>query len=147
MLPKTTHKMRERCWYFRNCWLPQGISAVAALQCGLVTKGITFSTAARNCAPDYLWPTVVPWLYLEELAGIFSTKQNFLHTMGFHGSCIIFISFKKNILQKNKIGGRGKMHFLIALVSLFCFKFHFSFATKQIVFSGIFLGWKSSYEK
>lgn len=34
------------------------------------------------------------------------------------------------------------MYFLIALVSLFCFQFHFSFATKQIVFSGIFFRMK-----
>lgn len=79
ILPKNTRMMCERCWHFRSYCFPQGISTVAALQCGLVTAGprITLSSAACCSDPDHLWP------YLEKLTGIFPPKRRLCMQNGF----------------------------------------------------------------
>lgn len=116
----------ERCWHFRSYCFPQGISTVAALQCGLVTAG-----------PRGLPFPLLPVAVILTICGLiwkswpvsFHPKEDFVCKMGFHGSGLILISFKKKKIQKKiQKKGRGEvrnMHFFIALVSHFCFSFIF----------------------
>lgn len=106
---KKTCVIRER--YFKNYCFPQGLARVVALQWGLVTAE--------------LMGLPVPLVH-------FHSKQGFLCKMAFHSFFPIF--FVKKILHKNKV---GEMYFPIALVSLFCFQFHFSSVTKKTIFTGI----------
>lgn len=143
ILPKNTRMMCERCWHFRSYCFPQGISTVAALQCGLVTAG-----------PRGLPFPLLPVAVILTICGLiwkswpvsFHPKEDFVCKMGFHGSGIILISLKKKNTKKG--AGGGEEHALFyCFGQSFLFQFHFSFVTTQTVSSTIFLGWKKSHEK
>jgi len=144
ILPKNTRMMCERCWHFRSYCFPQGISTVAALQCGLVTAG-----------PRGLPFPLLPVAVILTICGLiwkswpvsFHPKEDFVCKMGFHGSGIILISFKKKKYKKKykkRGGGRwGTCTFLLlwsvisVSVSFFicnnanCFLYHF-FRMKKV---------------